>query len=165
MYSILSISSFRFSLQPRLLAYGDSIRFYFCVLLPLRGGWLRGGWLSWYGLSSATVLGRDHAMPIADYILLSSFFPLTFLPFVPIETFWPTEIQSDSIQFFFCVAALTWWMAFVVVWCGVLLYPILHRHRRRQRRCRAGIVQCRLPIVFPVLSFPFLPFHLLRKGS
>ena len=47
-------------------------------------------------------------------------------------------------------------MAFVVVWCGVLLYPMLHRHRRRQRRCWAGIVRYRLPIVFPVLSFPFL---------
>jgi len=95
----------------------------FFVMLPYRGGWL-----SWYGLSSATVLGRDRAMPIADCILLSSFFPVIFLPFVSNRDFLATEIRFD---FFFVLLPSRGGWLFVVVWCGVLSYPMLHRHRRR----------------------------------
>jgi len=88
--SFLPLTLHPFVFKRDFLAYEDSIDSNFFVLLPLRGGWL-----SWYGLSSATVWGRDRAMPIANYILLSSFFPLTFLPFVSNRNFLATEIRFD----------------------------------------------------------------------
>jgi len=126
------------------------------VLLPCRGGWL-----SWYGKGYRIgtlylILHRqDRAMPISIFFL---FFPsFNFSSFVsPTETFWLRRFDSIRFNFFFVLLPLRGGWLFVVVWCGVLSYPMLHRHRRRQRRCWAGVVQYQLPIVFPVLSFPFL---------
>jgi len=158
-YSIFSLLSFR--IQPRLLAYGDSIRFYFCVLLPLRGGWLRGGWLSWYGLSSATVLGRDRAMPIVDYILLSSFFPLiTLLPLVSNRDFWPTEIRFDF--FFVLLPSRGGWLSY---WCGVGYACTLCSIDTVVVSDGVGQGSCDTDCRLYSLSFLSLSFHLLRKGS